>query len=86
MIRIIQRNCHIGITQRLSQLCSRKNYVLHGHTAKLFDPLLSKHPSDRIGHVTLAGAVRSDNTRNAVVKLKLNFICKGFKSVFLYTL
>ena len=86
MIGIVQRDRHISISQRFSHLCTGKDHILHGHTAKLFNPLLTEHPSDRIRYIALAGAVRSHNTRNTVVKLESDLIGKGFKPMYLYTL
>ena len=86
MVGIVQRNRHISIPQRLSHFRPGKDHILHGRAAKLLDPLLTQHPSDCICHITFTRAVRTHNTRNAVMKFERDLICKGFKSMHLNTL
>ena len=83
MIGIIQRNCHIGKTNRFAVFCSRKDDVLHTGASQLFYLLLTKHPAHRIRDITFSTAVRTYNTGDSVMKLKYNFIGKGFKTVYL---
>ena len=81
MIRIVQRDRHIGIAKRLTHLRSGEDHVLHGRTSKLLDPLLSQHPSNGICHVALSGTVRTHDTGDAVMELEIYLIGKGFKPV-----
>ena len=82
VVRIVQRNCHIGKAQRFSQLCSGKNNILHGCAAQLFDALFSEHPADRVRDIALSASVRSDDPRDSVVELKPHFVRKGFESLY----
>ena len=85
MVGIIQCDRNIRKTERFSRLRTRKNDILHGRTAKLLDTLLTEYPAYRIGNVTLTGAVWSYDTRDSVVKLEINFVCKGLKALNLDT-
>ena len=85
MIRVVKSNGNIGVAQWLPVLCSRENDILHTGAAQLLYPLFAKHPADRVGHITLAAPVGSHNSGNAVMKLKCNLVCKGFKSKYFYT-
>ena len=86
MVAVIQRNRHIGIAQRFSQFGTGKNNVLHRCAAQLLDSLLAQHPAHGVCNITLSAAVWSDNTGDSVVELKQDFIGKGFKPVYFYTL
>ena len=85
MIRIVQRNGHIGKPQRLSALSTGKNNIFHPGTAQLLGTLFTKYPAHGICYVTLSAAVRPYNPRNAFMKLKHHLIGKGFKALHLYT-
>ena len=85
MIGIVQCNRHIRGAERLAHLRSRKNNILHGCAPKLLDTLLPKHPSYRIGNIALSAAVRSYDSCNAIVKFKIDFICKRFKPLYFDT-
>ena len=86
MVRIVQRNRHIGIAQGLAGLRARKNNVLHRRPPKLLDSLFPKHPADSVRHIAFAAAVGSHNSRYPVMKLKDKLVCKGFKSLNFNTL
>ena len=86
MVGIVQRNRHIGVTQRLPGLCARENDILHTGAPQLFDTLLAQHPPDGIRHIALAAAVGTHNAGNAIVELKVDLVGKGLESVYLYTL
>ena len=81
MVSIIKRDGNGGITLRSSGRSSRENHILHGRTAKLLYLLLSQNPTNRIGNVGLAGAVRTDNPGDSGRKIKYCFICKRLKSL-----
>ena len=85
MIRIVKGNRHIGKSLRFTKLCSRENDILHGFTTELLDALLTQNPSNSICNITFTGTVRTNDTSNSLVKLKIDFICKRLKPLYLYT-
>ena len=52
-------------------------------TAQVADILLPEHPTDGIGDVALAAAVRADDSGYPLVKIYGYLICKGLKSISL---
>ena len=84
MIRIIQCDGHIGKTYRLSIFRSCKNNILHIPASKLLGALFSQNPADCIANITFSAAVRSYDAGDPVMKFKIYFLCKGFKSLHLY--
>ena len=85
MVRIVQRNRHIGKAQGPPQLGAGKNDILHGMSPQLFDLLLAQNPADRVGDIALAAAVGADDGRDPVMEFELYFVCEGFKSLYFYT-
>ena len=85
MVRIVQRNRHIGKAQGPPQLGAGKNDILHGMSPQLFDLLLAQDPADRVGDIALAAAVGADDGRDPVMEFELYFVCEGFKSLYFYT-
>ena len=83
VVGIIKGNCHRRITQRLSRLCSGKNNVLHIAAAQRLGTLFSKHPAHGIRYIALSTAVRSDNSRDALVELQIHLVGKGFEALHL---
>ena len=84
MVRIVQRDRHIGRTQRSSELGPGKNDILHGSASERLDLLFAKDPSDSIGDIALAAAVGTDYGSDPVMKFEFNFVCEGFKSLNFY--
>ena len=85
MVGIIQCDGHIGISQRLAQLCTGENDVLHGATAQLPGALLSQHPAHGIRDIALAGAVGAHYARYTVMEFQLYLIGEGFEALDLNT-
>ncbi len=83
MIRIVQRDSHIGKALGLSHLGSRKYDVLHAAAAKLPYALFSQHPAHRVGHIALSAPVWTHNPRNPVVEFKQKPVGKGFEALYL---
>ena len=82
MIPIIQGNCYISKSLRLSKLCTGENNVLHTGTAQLFDTLLTQYPADGIGYIAFSASVWAYNACDTIVKFKKQFIGKGLKSLY----
>ncbi len=82
MVRIVQCDGHIGVTQWLSVLCTRENDILHAGASQLLYTLLPQYPADSIRHIALSASVGSHDSGNPVVKLKIDLICKGFKTLY----
>ena len=83
MIRIIQRNRHIRITEWLAVFRTCKNNVLHGRPTKLLGTLLTKYPTHCVGNITLSTSIRSYNPCNPIMEIKYDFIGKRLKSMYL---
>ena len=81
MVRIVKCNRDVGIAHRFSGLRPRKDDVLHRAASEGLGTLLSEHPPDCVGNIALSRTIRSYNSRNAVVELKQDSVCKGFKTL-----
>ena len=75
----VQNN--FGHSTRRAIARALKDHVLHLATAQMFDALLPQNPGDRVGHIALAAAVRSDNSSYAVTSEdEVSMIRKGLEA------
>ena len=81
MVPVIQRNGYICIAHWFSKLCTGENNILHRCTTELFNSLFTKYPANRICYITFSTTIWAYNSCNTIMKLKVDFICKGLKSM-----
>ena len=76
VIAVIEGDCNGSEALRLSRLRSRENDILHAAGTERPGALFTENPANRVGYIALAGAIRSHDAGDSLVKLKFKFICK----------
>src|SRR5262245_42014864 len=77
---VAESETHFGGAGGLARIGAAENDIFHLVAAQALGALLAEHPRERVGHVALAAAVRSDNGRDATVECQLGSIREGLKA------
>ena len=64
-----------------SCLCPGKNNILHISAAELFCTLFSQNPPDSISYIAFSTSIWTYNPCNSIMKFKVYFLCKRFKTL-----
>ena len=68
LVRIVEHERHLAEREAAALLGAVEDDVLHFRAAQRLGALLAEHPSDGVGDVRLAAAVRADDAGDAAVK------------------
>ena len=79
-VLVVELKRHFRKRHGLSDLSTVEYYVLHAFSAQSLCALFAQNPTDRVGDVALAAAVRPDNTRDTVVDFYYLAVGKGFET------
>jgi len=85
-VAVIQHQRDLREAHGPLSVAASEDDVCHGTAPQRPGRLLAQHPADRIGHVGLAGTVRSDNSGDARGKLQLRLFREGLEAKDLQTL
>src|SRR5262249_4145265 len=82
----VEAQPHLGRRRRLPRVAAAEQHVFHPLAAQALRALLSHHPRDRVGHVALAAAIRTDDGGHAMVEGELRAIGERLEAVDFETL
>ena len=71
---------HLGQAEGLALAVPCEDQVVHPVAAQELGALLSQRPADRVGHVTLAAAVRPDDDGHAGLEREFNLVREGLEA------
>ena len=82
VVAVVDRQCDRGKPHSAAGLGAAEDDILHlAGAAQLLGAGLAQHPADGVGYIRFAGAVRPDNTGDALPDGDLCLIGEGFKAL-----
>ena len=83
-VGVVEDKTYLAGVHGLSIHRTAEDNVLHAAATQVLCRFFTKHPTYRIGNITLAAPVRAYDTGNAGVKADYRFVGKGLKADKLY--